>query len=61
MCLLFAYVTGLGTSERWPGVQLVDPAIEQLCTVDQVLGCIHVGLLCVEERAVDRPNMSDII
>ncbi|KAF3435957.1 hypothetical protein FNV43_RR23049 [Rhamnella rubrinervis] len=27
----------------------------------QILRCIHVGLLCVQDNAVDRPTMSDVI
>ena len=26
-----------------------------------MLQCIHIGLLCVEDSAVDRPAMSDVI
>ncbi|KAG6794083.1 hypothetical protein POTOM_003316 [Populus tomentosa] len=41
--------------------ELVDPILRESCSKDQVLRCIHVGLLCVEDNAVDRPIMSDII
>ena len=27
----------------------------------QVLRCIHVGLLCVQQSPVDRPNMSSVV
>ncbi|XP_039158299.1 G-type lectin S-receptor-like serine/threonine-protein kinase At1g61370 [Eucalyptus grandis] len=27
----------------------------------EVTRCIHVGLLCVQDRAMDRPNMSDVV
>lgn len=26
-----------------------------------MLQCIHIGLLCVEDSAIDRPTMSDVI
>ncbi|KAB2601897.1 G-type lectin S-receptor-like serine/threonine-protein kinase CES101 [Pyrus ussuriensis x Pyrus communis] len=29
--------------------------------VYQLLRCVHVGLLCVEENAADRPTMSDVV
>ncbi|XP_024028005.1 G-type lectin S-receptor-like serine/threonine-protein kinase At4g27290 isoform X2 [Morus notabilis] len=29
--------------------------------VEQVLRCIHVGLLCVQQSPVDRPNMSSVV
>ncbi|KAG5255275.1 G-type lectin S-receptor serine/threonine-protein kinase [Salix suchowensis] len=41
--------------------ELVDPILRESCSKDQVLRCIHVGLLCVEYNATDRPNMSDVI
>ncbi|XP_011011049.1 PREDICTED: G-type lectin S-receptor-like serine/threonine-protein kinase CES101 [Populus euphratica] len=41
--------------------ELVDPILRESCSKDQVLRCIHVGLLCVEDNAVDRPIMSDVI
>ena len=28
---------------------------------DQVLRCIHVGLLCVQQRPEDRPDMSSVV
>ena len=30
-------------------------------TVSEVLRCIHVGLLCVQQRPEDRPNMSSVV
>ncbi|KAJ6967047.1 hypothetical protein NC652_004565 [Populus alba x Populus x berolinensis] len=41
--------------------ELVDPILRESCSKDQILRCIHVGLLCVEDNAVDRPIMSDVI
>ncbi|GMN61958.1 hypothetical protein TIFTF001_031046 [Ficus carica] len=29
--------------------------------LQEVLRCIHVGLLCVQQRAVDRPSMSSVV
>ena len=28
---------------------------------EEILRCIHVGLLCVQERAMDRPTMSEVV
>ncbi|KAK7405407.1 hypothetical protein VNO78_06681 [Psophocarpus tetragonolobus] len=50
--------------ELWKGdacLQLVDPLINELFDPDEVQRCIHVGLLCVEHYANDRPTMSDIV
>ncbi|KAH0646769.1 hypothetical protein KY284_034653 [Solanum tuberosum] len=43
------------------GLELKDPALEDLCDTEQFLRVIHVGLLCVQEGAADRPTMSDVI
>ncbi|XP_030963278.1 G-type lectin S-receptor-like serine/threonine-protein kinase At1g67520 [Quercus lobata] len=40
---------------------LMDPALTDSCIEDQMLQCIHIGLLCVEDSAIDRPTMSDVI
>ncbi|KAL4625477.1 hypothetical protein ACB092_05G029100, partial [Castanea dentata] len=40
---------------------LVDPAIWDPCFQMDILKCIHVGLLCVQELARDRPNVSIVI
>ncbi|KAM3714650.1 hypothetical protein ACB098_01G353300 [Castanea mollissima] len=31
------------------------------CILSEVLRCIHVGLLCVQQRPEDRPNMSSVV
>ena len=40
---------------------LVDPAIWDPCFRMEILRCIHVGLLCMQELARDRPIVSTII
>ena len=40
---------------------LVDPTIWDPCFQMDISKCIHVGLLCVQELARDRPNVSTII
>ena len=40
---------------------LVEPAIWDPCFQMDILKCIHVGLLCVQELARDRPNASTVI
>ncbi|RXH86609.1 hypothetical protein DVH24_021882 [Malus domestica] len=41
--------------------ELMDPTLVETCTRHQVLRCVQVGLLCVEEKAADRPTMSELI
>ncbi|KAM1795942.1 hypothetical protein ACFX15_035286 [Malus domestica] len=42
-------------------LELMDPTLGDSCNGNQLLRCIHVGLLCVDENAADRPTMSDVI
>ncbi|KAL0009242.1 hypothetical protein SO802_010744 [Lithocarpus litseifolius] len=41
-------------------LELMDPALDD-SYMDQMLRCVHVGLLCVEDSAIDRPAMSDVL
>ncbi|XBI59025.1 hypothetical protein VPH35_040161 [Triticum aestivum] len=42
-------------------IELVDSSFVASCRVHEVLRCIHVGLLCVQDRARDRPLMSSVM
>ncbi|KAL0393727.1 UNVERIFIED_CONTAM: G-type lectin S-receptor-like serine/threonine-protein kinase SD1-13 [Sesamum latifolium] len=42
-------------------LEIMDPTLRGSCITDQVQRCIHVGLLCVENHAVDRPTIEDVI
>ncbi|KAF3455471.1 hypothetical protein FNV43_RR00100 [Rhamnella rubrinervis] len=42
-------------------LDIVDPALCQPFSTDEVSRCIHIGLLCVQEEATERPTMSDVI
>ncbi|KAJ6812408.1 G-type lectin S-receptor-like serine/threonine-protein kinase B120 [Iris pallida] len=41
--------------------EMVHPTIEESCSMAQVLRCIHVGLLCVQDHANDRPDMQSVV
>ncbi|KAF8414034.1 hypothetical protein HHK36_002033 [Tetracentron sinense] len=41
-------------------LQLIDASLGKSCTETEVLRCIHVGLLCVQQRTDDRPTMSTV-
>ena len=44
------------------GLELIEPTIlDELCPPFEVLRCIHVGLLCVQDQAIDRPTMLDVV
>ncbi|XP_071733265.1 G-type lectin S-receptor-like serine/threonine-protein kinase CES101 [Rutidosis leptorrhynchoides] len=42
-------------------LELMDPVLEDSCSPKQVVACIQVGLLCVQEHVTDRPTMSQVI
>ncbi|XP_060191621.1 G-type lectin S-receptor-like serine/threonine-protein kinase At4g27290 [Lycium barbarum] len=42
-------------------IELLDPVIEKPGDLNEVLACIHVGLLCCERRAQDRPSMIQVV
>ncbi|KAL3820640.1 hypothetical protein ACJIZ3_006545 [Penstemon smallii] len=43
------------------GLELIDSAISESYSTSEVMRCIQVGLLCVQEHAEDRPNMSTVV
>ncbi|KAK9064217.1 hypothetical protein SSX86_015597 [Deinandra increscens subsp. villosa] len=42
-------------------LELIDESIRAEFSKDEVLRSIHIGLLCVQENAEDRPNMSKVL
>uniref|UniRef100_A0A175YM10 Non-specific serine/threonine protein kinase n=1 Tax=Daucus carota subsp. sativus TaxID=79200 RepID=A0A175YM10_DAUCS len=49
--------------DRWlegKPLEIVDPSLEESYDVNEVLRCIHTGLLCVQESAAVRPTMSEV-
>ncbi|EOA16183.1 hypothetical protein CARUB_v10004321mg [Capsella rubella] len=42
-------------------LELVDPAIADNFQRNEVVRCVHIGLLCVQEDPVERPTMSTIV
>ncbi|RHN65549.1 putative protein kinase RLK-Pelle-DLSV family [Medicago truncatula] len=43
------------------GLELMDPLISNSCVPSEVLKCIQIGLLCVQDNAADRPTMSGVV
>ncbi|WOL07722.1 hypothetical protein Cni_G16469 [Canna indica] len=41
--------------------ELIDPSIKSPSMVGQVVRCIHIALLCVQDRASDRPDIDNVI
>ncbi|XVE87897.1 hypothetical protein DITRI_Ditri19aG0025500 [Diplodiscus trichospermus] len=42
-------------------MDLVDPSIRNSCSPNQVLKCIHIGMLCVQDSAMYRPTMAAVM
>ncbi|XP_039156067.1 cysteine-rich receptor-like protein kinase 8 [Eucalyptus grandis] len=42
-------------------LELTDPSIKESCDAVQVVKCIHIGLLCVQEDPIDRRTMSHVV
>ncbi|XP_048132925.1 cysteine-rich receptor-like protein kinase 44 [Rhodamnia argentea] len=42
-------------------LEVLDPAISDSYSRNEVLRCLHIGLLCVQEDPMDRPTMANIV
>ena len=42
-------------------MEIVDPSLGETYPANEVLRCIQIGLLCVQEHATDWPTMSAVV
>ncbi|XP_021905863.1 G-type lectin S-receptor-like serine/threonine-protein kinase SD1-1 isoform X2 [Carica papaya] len=42
-------------------LELVDNLLGDSCSLSEVLRCIHIGLLCVQRKPEDRPDISTVV
>lgn len=42
-------------------MELIDDNLGDPGPISEILRCIHIGLLCVQQRPEDRPNMSNVV
>ncbi|RDX68443.1 G-type lectin S-receptor-like serine/threonine-protein kinase, partial [Mucuna pruriens] len=56
---LLGHAWRLWTEDR--PLELIDMHLRETCIPFEVLRCIHVGLLCVQQNPGDRPDMSSVI
>ncbi|KAJ9545644.1 hypothetical protein OSB04_025351 [Centaurea solstitialis] len=42
-------------------LELASPEIKHKCVDSELLRCIHIGLLCVQQHAKDRPSMASVV
>ncbi|CAA2973559.1 G-type lectin S-receptor-like serine threonine-kinase At4g03230 isoform X1 [Olea europaea subsp. europaea] len=56
---LLGYVWRLWSENK--ALDLVDPILLESCEKSEVIKCINVGLLCVEEDPSERPTVSNVV
>ncbi|XP_059638023.1 cysteine-rich receptor-like protein kinase 10 [Cornus florida] len=56
---LLGYGYDLGKEGRC--LELMDPTLADSDLVDELMECIQVALLCIQESAKDRPTMSGVV
>ncbi|KAL5147508.1 G-type lectin S-receptor-like serine/threonine-protein kinase [Glycine soja] len=56
---LLGHAWRLWTEQR--SLDLLDEVLGEPCTPFEVIRCIQVGLLCVQQRPEDRPDMSSVV
>ncbi|WJX21111.1 non-specific serine/threonine protein kinase [Trifolium repens] len=40
-------------------INIIDPSLSNI-SKDEIMRCIHIGLLCIQENVVDRPTMASV-
>ena len=48
---------GMETMEEWDTLELLDPTIRGSFSRNEVIRCIHIGLLCVQENPTNRVDL----
>ncbi|KAH7675702.1 Non-specific serine/threonine protein kinase protein [Dioscorea alata] len=43
------------------GLELRDPSLGDRIRAEEVLRCIHIGLLCIQEEPTERPTMASVV
>ncbi|KAL2901777.1 Cysteine-rich receptor-like protein kinase 10 [Bienertia sinuspersici] len=59
--------THVATSRAWKcwfedkSLELIDPTLRDSCSTNEVLKCITLGIMCIQEDATKRPTMEVIV
>ncbi|RYQ94449.1 hypothetical protein Ahy_B08g089357 [Arachis hypogaea] len=56
---LIGYAWRLWKEEK--ALELIDSSIKESCVISEVLRCIHLSLLCVQQYPEDRPTMASVL
>ncbi|XP_010492632.1 PREDICTED: G-type lectin S-receptor-like serine/threonine-protein kinase At1g11280 isoform X2 [Camelina sativa] len=43
------------------GVDMLDQGISSSCSPVEVARCVQIGLLCIQQQAIDRPNIAQVV
>lgn len=63
MCSIHAFDELLQAWRQWKdrtALELIDPIVGGEYSRSEVMRCIHIGLLCVQGDAADRPTMASV-
>ncbi|KAI3984588.1 hypothetical protein MKX01_040465 [Papaver californicum] len=55
---LILHAWSLWNEGRWS--EIVDEALGEMCHPLEVMKCLHIALLCVQNSALDRPTMAEV-
>ncbi|KAL5547048.1 hypothetical protein UlMin_006735 [Ulmus minor] len=61
---LISYLSSFCAWQVWSegrGLELVDEELANSYCESEVMRCIHVGLLCVQDSVAERPTMADVV
>ncbi|TYH53274.1 hypothetical protein ES332_D09G088300v1 [Gossypium tomentosum] len=56
---LITYAWDLWNEEK--AMDLIDPSIRDSCSLKEMLKCIHIGMLCVQDSVMHRPTMAAVM
>lgn len=56
---LIGYAWQLWDEERW--IDIVDASLVNKSQSSEMMRCVNIALLCVQENAADRPTMADVV
>ena len=57
----FWNVLGMEIMERRQSFKMIDTCLEDSCILSEVVRCLHISFLCLQQHPKDRPNMSYVV
>ncbi|KAJ0045004.1 hypothetical protein Pint_04369 [Pistacia integerrima] len=62
--IVTSVIAAMGAWRLWieeRAMELIDGSLDEACPLPEILRCIHVGLLCVQQAPEDRPIMASVV